>query len=147
MPTIEVTEAEYDRLDTLCETLADECVDGYGTVRHTDAIEYLLDCHADDPSAAADGASVAGGAAGTDTDGDGEDTDGDTEADTGEGGENTDEDGDGRLSAMMSLLEDHDEKWRETDAEDGTYEVDLPDGGVELVRTKHDIRAVLFEHY
>ncbi|MFB6218787.1 MAG: hypothetical protein ABEH77_06360 [Halobacteriaceae archaeon] len=135
MPTIEVSDEQYDRLDALREELAAEFVGDYGSVRHDDAVEYLLDRHGDAPVSAAadegDGADTPDGA-----DGDSDDADG------GEGA-----DGEDRLAAMMSLLDEHDDKWRETDAEEGNYEVDLPDGGVEIVRTKDDVRAVLFGNY
>ncbi len=52
----------------------------------------------------------------------------------------------GQLNAMMSLLETHNDKWREGDG-DARYEVDLPDGGVETARTKDDVRALLFRNY
>jgi len=49
------------------------------------------------------------------------------------------------LSAANQLLDTHDGKWREGDTE--PYEVDLPDGTTEKVRTKDDIRGLLFKHY
>lgn len=55
--------------------------------------------------------------------------------------------GDDRLQAMMSLLDTHDEHWRESAAEDARYEVTLPDGRVEHARTKDDVRSLLFKHY
>ncbi|WP_136590062.1 hypothetical protein [Salinigranum halophilum] len=54
---------------------------------------------------------------------------------------------DARLNSVMSLLDDHDEVWREADGGEAKYEVDLPDGGTERARTKDDVRAVLFEYY
>lgn len=54
----------------------------------------------------------------------------------------------GRLNAMMQLLDDYDDKWEEDpDAEGGKYAVTLPDGVTENVRTKDDVRALLFKHY
>jgi hypothetical protein len=53
---------------------------------------------------------------------------------------------DGQLDAMMSLLDTHDDKWREGDG-DARYEVELPDGDVETARTKDDVRALLFKNY
>ncbi len=50
------------------------------------------------------------------------------------------------LTATLSLLETHDDKWRQADG-DARYEVELPDGGVQTARTKDDIRAVLFKNY
>lgn len=71
---------------------------------------------------------------------------------TGDGDENAERDDDGdddetRLNSVMSLLDDHDGKWRETGGGEEKYEVDLPDGGAERARTKDDVRAVLFRHY
>jgi len=50
------------------------------------------------------------------------------------------------LSAANQLLDDHEDKWREGGS-DEPYEVDLPDGTTEKVRTKDDIRGLLFKHY
>ncbi|WP_277540689.1 hypothetical protein [Haloarcula laminariae] len=50
------------------------------------------------------------------------------------------------LSAANQLLTDHDDKWREGGG-DEPYEVDLPDGTTETVRTKDDVRGLLFKHY
>jgi hypothetical protein len=47
----------------------------------------------------------------------------------------------------MQLLDDHDDKWEESGSEDGKYAVTLPDGSTEQVRTKDDVRALLFKHY
>lgn len=51
------------------------------------------------------------------------------------------------LNSMMSLLDTHADKWREADAGEAKYEVDLPDGSTEGARTKDDVRAVLFKQY
>jgi predicted flap endonuclease-1-like 5' DNA nuclease len=56
------------------------------------------------------------------------------------------DDGTNRLDAMMNLLDEHDDKWHESDG-DEPYEVELPDGSVETARTKDDIRGILFRHY
>jgi len=50
------------------------------------------------------------------------------------------------LSAANQLLTDHEDKWREGGS-DSPYEVDLPDGSTEKVRTKDDVRGLLFKHY
>ena len=68
-------------------------------------------------------------------------SDGDAESDDGD-----DTSGSSQLDAMMSLLDTHDDKWREGDG-DARYEVDLPDGDVETARTKDDVRALLFKNY
>ena len=67
-------------------------------------------------------------------------------ADADESAGDQDDDGTNRLDAMMNLLDEHDDKWRESDG-DEPYEVELPDGSVETARTKDDIRGILFRHY
>jgi predicted flap endonuclease-1-like 5' DNA nuclease len=61
-------------------------------------------------------------------------------------GETEDESPENTLQQAMSLLEQHDDKWRESSG-DEPYEVDLPDGGTEAVRTKDDIKRLLFKHW
>ena len=70
----------------------------------------------------------------------------DSAADEGSDDSAADDGGAGQLNAMMSLLDTHDDKWREADG-DARYEVDLPDGSVETARTKDDVRALLFRNY
>jgi len=55
-------------------------------------------------------------------------------------------DNDAMLNEMMSLLDTHDDKWGES-AGDERYEVELPDGSTEQVRTKDDVKALLFKNY
>lgn len=50
------------------------------------------------------------------------------------------------LSAANQLLDEHSDKWREGGGNE-PYEVDLPDGTTEEVRTKDDVRGLLFKHY
>jgi hypothetical protein len=50
------------------------------------------------------------------------------------------------LNEMMNLLDTHDDKWGESDG-DERYAVELPDGTTEQVRTKDDVKALLFDHY
>lgn len=52
-----------------------------------------------------------------------------------------------KLSAMMNLLETHDDKWERADSEETRYVVELPDGGTEEVQTKDDVKAILFKKY
>jgi hypothetical protein len=54
--------------------------------------------------------------------------------------------GDDPLAAVNRILEEHDEKWRESGG-DEPYEVDLPDGTIESARTRDDVRQLLFRHY
>ena len=56
-------------------------------------------------------------------------------------------DDDDMLDEMMSLLETHDDKWEESSSSDYRYSVTLPDGSVEDVQTKDDVRALLFKNY
>lgn len=158
MESIDVTDEQYERLDAIRESLAEEVP--YGHVRARDAVQYLLDEHD------GDGADVSADS----TDGDGADGDVDSDADDGEGAddpESADEaddadaadessgdgsaddadDGDDRLSAMMNLLDTHDDKWEQADSEETRYVVDLPDGGTEEVQTKDDVKAILFKNY
>lgn len=80
------------------------------------------------------------------------DADGDTGADASDGtgsgpGATPNTDGPGAiLSAANQLLTDHEDKWRKGGS-DEPYEVDLPDGTTETVRTKDDVRGLLFKHY
>lgn len=55
--------------------------------------------------------------------------------------------GGSRLERMMGLLDEYGDVWEETDSEEGNYVVTLPDGSTETVRTKEDVRAVLFKQY
>jgi hypothetical protein len=211
MPELSVSEEQLQRLESVREDLDAAYVGPYGTVRHEDALEYLLDTYTppadgeadaeeeaettatdtepdDEPAggltdiagvgeATAEALAAAGfdsiadvrdadpaeltaadGIAekqaidikaevadfdGADSD-DGTNSDGDTDAagpgeTEGESPENT-------LQQAMSLLEQHDDKWRESSG-DEPYEVDLPDGGTEAVRTKDDIKRLLFQHW
>ncbi|WP_324661705.1 hypothetical protein [Haloarcula sediminis] len=75
------------------------------------------------------------------------DTASDGASDDGGSGPTPNTDGPGSiLSAANQLLTDHDDKWREGGG-DEPYEVDLPDGTTETVRTKDDVRGLLFKHY
>ncbi|MFB6300077.1 MAG: hypothetical protein ABEH65_07450 [Halobacteriales archaeon] len=133
MPEITVSEEQLDYLDSLGEELASEHAGPYSTVSHQDALQYLIDSYEGDLEAPVV-----------------EDTES-TAASDAESDETADddppEDEEDRLNAMMNLLETHDDKWEEADGEEGRYIVELPDGGVEHVQTKDDIRAVLFKNY
>lgn len=116
---------------------------------------------ADDGSATEEGDAPEMGRDGAETDGDdgvdeetgdaepepenpGETADDATDTETGD--VETDDTGTTQLNAMMSLLDTHDDKWREGDG-DARYKVTLPDGSVETARTKDDVRALLFKNY
>ncbi|MFU1783761.1 hypothetical protein ACM16X_20560 [Haloarcula japonica] len=51
------------------------------------------------------------------------------------------------LSAANRLLTEHDEKWTRSDENDEPYEVTLPDGSTVSVRTRDDVRKLLFQNY
>ena len=90
----------------------------------------------DDPAAAAD----EGPDGGTDADSDGTSGDGPGSDDrANDSPEDT-------LQQAMSLLDAHDDRWRESSG-DEPYEVDLPDGSTEAVRTKDDVKRLLFKHW
>jgi hypothetical protein len=103
-----------------------------------------------DPAAAlADQNPSADGSAAASADTDGEEATARVVA--GEGGDDADGDAssggdDAMLNEMMSLLDTHDDKWGESGG-DERYEVELPDGTTEQVRTKDDVKALLFKHY
>lgn len=90
------------------------------------------------------------GAAAADGSGEGAPDDGDV--DEGDGGPDEGDAAatgadDAELDAMMSLLDEYGDRWRDADGSDARYEVELPDGTVERARTKDDVRGLLFEHY
>jgi hypothetical protein len=131
MPELTVTEDQLTYIEELREELAAD-TGPYAHVRPRDALQYLIDAHDGDVGA---------------TDVETNDETGANEESATEPDESADSDDADRLSSMMSLLDEHDGKWRRTESDDGTYEVDLPDGGTETVRTKDDVRAVLFKNY
>lgn len=108
------------------------------------------DMAADSDEAPANGSAADGESADADEDAtDTDDTDGDDEpeSDETESGPTPGSGGPGSvLSAANQLLTDHEDKWREGEGEE-PYEVDLPDGTTETVRTKDDVRGLLFKHY
>ncbi|MFB6301405.1 MAG: hypothetical protein ABEH78_00875 [Haloferacaceae archaeon] len=151
MPEIEITDDQHERLRAVQEALEADVVGKYGHVRVSDAVEYLLDRYEADEADASvadgsnDGTANGGTADGTDdseaeggSDGDGGATD--------DGGTVTGDD-DAELDAMMNLLDEHGDRWRESSASDARYEVELPDGTTEHARTKDDVRGLLFRHY
>jgi hypothetical protein len=74
-------------------------------------------------------------------------TDGDDDPEpVGDGTDGTADD-DEMLDEMMNLLRTHDDKWEEASSGDARYAVTLPDGSVETVQTKDDVRALLFKNY
>jgi hypothetical protein len=125
MPEIEITPEQEERLCALQEEIARDVVGKYGHVRPRDAVEYLLDRYENDEEA------DPGNATGDDAD----DADGDP-----------DDADNAMLNEMMNLLDTHDDKWGESDG-DERYAVELPDGTTEQVRTKDDVKALLFDHY
>jgi hypothetical protein len=152
MPSIEITDEQHERFAALRDELAAAHAGEYASVQPTDVMAYLLDIAeaTDDPTAALD---------------DDSETDIDTTAVAGDEGTGnvSEETGDTSVSdqdvageeatgalgggpGMLNLLEEHDGKWREAD-DDARYEVDLPDGGTEMARTRDDVKAVLFKHH
>lgn len=136
MAEIEITDEQRAYLDDLRGTLEAEHVDRYGHVRPADALQYLIDLREGD----------AGDEATQNADGD--DADGsESDPSTDDGADGEGDDAESRLDAMMSLLDTYEEHWSESDADDARYEVELPDGSVERVRTRDDVRSLLFQHY
>lgn len=173
MKTLEVTDEQYAQLDAVRESLAEDVT--YGHVRPRDAVQYLLDAHdgedldvtVDASAAESDGAATDGDdsadESGGSVDGDGTSADETAESDGIDDGDETDDGedeaddaaaptptpggGGDRLSAMMNLLDTHDDKWERADSAETRYVVDLPDGGTEEVQTKDDVKAILFKNY
>ena len=149
MPDIEITPEQEERLRALQEDIARDVVGKYGHVRPRDAVEYLLDRYEDgDPAETtpddADTAAATNGATARVVTEDGDPADGDDAAEAagdGDSGGN-----DAMLNEMMSLLDTHSDKWGDSSG-DERYVVDLPDGSTEQVRTKDDVKALLFKHY
>ncbi len=50
------------------------------------------------------------------------------------------------LQQAMDLLDAHGDRWRESSG-DEPYEVDLPNGSTEAVRTRDDVKRLLFKHW
>jgi len=154
MPEIEITPEQQERLRALQEDLARDVVGKYGHVRPRDAVEYLLDRYEADPDA--DPGGDADGDVEADADSDAGTADAASESSKHDGADGatarvvtadeTDGDDDAMLNEMMSLLDTHGDKWGESDG-DERYAVDLPDGSTEQVRTKDDVKALLFKHY
>lgn len=130
MPEIEISDDQQTFLDGLVGELTEEHVGEYGAVRYRDALQYLIDHY----QGAVEGAAEL----------DEGSSESDADADASSSEPPSDED---RLEAMMNLLDTHDDKWEESDGEDGNYVVTLPEGDTETVRTRDDIRALLFKHY
>ena len=160
MPELSVTDDQLRRLEAVREELEAAYVGPYGTVRREDALEYLLDTYtppedSEDVKGAADPADATDEAAdGSTADEDAADADDSPSTDAEEAGGAVDagtsaaEDGspENTLQQAMNLLEAHDDRWRESDG-DEPYEVDLPDGSTEGVRTKDDVKRLLFKHW
>ncbi|MFC7114762.1 hypothetical protein ACFQH2_06980 [Natronoarchaeum sp. GCM10025703] len=171
MPAIEITEDQQEYLEDLRAELEADIVGPYGHVRIGDAVQYLIDNHDGtlDDVLAEEAADVTKSDDSRDVDADTEESEdtseesedddaeesGDDDAEKSEDDDadepedddaDDDQSGEDRLSAMMSLLDTHDEKWRETSG-DARYEVDLPDGTSEDAPTKDDVRALLFKNY
>lgn len=150
MPDIEITPEQEERLRALQEDIARDVVGKYGHVRPRDAVEYLLDRYEDgDPAETtpddADTAAATNGATARVVTEDGDSADDDDAAEA-EGDDGASGGNDAMLNEMMSLLDTHSDKWGDSSG-DERYVVDLPDGSTEQVRTKDDVKALLFKHY
>lgn len=161
MPEIRLTEDQLERLEAVTADVEAAYVGRYGRATTADALDYLLDTYtppseregdADARSAAADTTASSNGASANSTaNGNG------TANGTGESKSETNASSNGKesakpagggspLAAVAALLEDNDDVWRKSEG-DAPYEVDLPDGSTEGVRTKDDVKRLLFKHY
>jgi hypothetical protein len=175
MPEIEITPEQQERLRALQEDLARDVVGKYGHVRPRDAVEYLLDRYDDDDETSegeapppsepardaeagsgteatpgADGVAESGAGAATESSADATARvvadDGDAADGAEAASDGTSSGGDAMLNEMMNLLDTHEDRWGESSG-DERYAVELPDGSTEQVRTKDDVKALLFKHY
>lgn len=128
MPEVIITEQQQERLASVCDDLAEVFIGEYGSIRDQDAIEYLLDTYSP-PDGIVEQDSPAG------------ESSSDQSEDSGAS------DGAARLKAMMRMLDDYEEKWKQAESGDEPYEVELPDGSIKGARTKDDVRRLLFQHY
>jgi hypothetical protein len=138
MPELSLTEAQLERLDAVRADVEAAYVGRYGRATPADALDYLLDTYT--PPAEADETLDSPATNGAASNGSGGAAPDASETDAASAG------GGSPLAAVAALLEDNSEVWRESDG-DARYEVDLPDGTTEQVRTKDDVKRLLFRHY
>jgi len=172
MPEIEITEDQREYLEALRQDIKQDVVGKYAHVRMIDAVQYLIDNHegeinatvsepstgpdvstenapeqpeetAAEPAEDADDEAKAGDASDGDEAEEGDDASADAPSTPPMPAGGGDDD---MLSAMMQLMDTHDDKWEEASGDTG-YEVDLPDGETESAATQDDVRALLFKHY
>jgi hypothetical protein len=161
MPEIRLTEEQLERLEAVTADVEAAYVGRYGRATTADAIDYLLDTYTppsdattptgdtDDATPSSNGTSVA--AAGDDASQAEEtseaepETASETAASASTGGSGSGGGG-SPLAAAAALLEENDDVWRKSGG-DAPYEVDLPDGSTEAVRTQGDVKRLLFKHY
>jgi hypothetical protein len=141
MHELRIREDQAERLAEIQEELAAAHAGPYASVQTEDAVEYLLDLaeEADDrgtPAESAEESDTASASASAEASA--------TDEDAGQSEDEASDDD--SAGGMFDLLETHSDKWREADGEE-PYEVDLPDGGVETVRTRDDVKATLFREY
>jgi len=139
MREIQLSEAQHERFNAIQERLAAEYAGRYASVRPVDVMDYLLDTAETDAvgSSANDDATPTG----------------DAEATSNSAGMSTEttatktvSESTSDMSGVFDLLDEHADKWRESDGE-VPYEVDLPDGSTETARTRDDIKTTLFKYY
>jgi hypothetical protein len=139
MREIQLSEAQHERFNAIQERLAAEYAGRYASVRPADVMDYLLDTAETDAAASSandDAAPM-----------------GDAEATSNSAGMSTEttatktvSESTSDMSGVFDLLDEHADKWRESDGE-VPYEVDLPDGSTETARTRDDIKTTLFKYY
>lgn len=148
MPEIELDDSQFEYLEQLQTDLAEEHIGEYGHVRHRDVVQFLIDRYQAAEAEIVDGSGSApktddSGSKGTVT----EDIESEDENETESDEATESKDGASRLQRMMGLLDRHEDVWEQDDHDKGKYAVSLPDGTTEHVRTKDDVRALLFRHY
>ena len=139
MREIQLSEAQHERFNAIQERLAAEYAGRYASVRPADVMDYLLDTAETDAAASSanEDTTPTGGA---------EATSKSTGMSTETTATKTVTESTSDMSGVFDLLDEHADKWRESDGE-VPYEVDLPDGSTETARTRDDIKTTLFKYY
>ncbi len=147
------TMAEVYDVEGRSQMTKDELVDALVTAietRYTDPLApvdlSLGDLRSSDDTASTDMTDNASGADNTPADASSTDETSSDETDSAETTPESPNTGGSPLTANLSLLEEHADKWHEGEG-DARYEVELPDGSVETARTQDDVRALLFKNY
>ena len=145
MPEIRLTEDQLERLEAVTADVEAAYVGRYGRATTADAVDYLLDTYTPPSEREGDTDARSTAASSNGASANGESASEKTASSNGKKSAKP-EGGDSPLAAVAALLEDNDDVWRKSDG-DAPYVVDRPDGSTAGVRTKDDVKRLLFKHY